>query len=785
MNVNVATGRQPGIRRRISTRLYAGIAGAVALTFIAAIVGWVSFQRVGEVQNQVRDESVPALVAAFQLARQSATLATTAPRLTAVASPQDLAGITGGLAQDRTAFRDQLAILTRTGETAADPTQDTPAQRLAVRGRALDANVEAVLATVLQRFSLNTLRSQINRDLTSLRVELSDLLIPAIDDQLFYTMTGYRQLGAPPAPRAEHLSEAEFGHYRRLAELHADATLSAQILATAFNLQDPSLLGPLRERFNATARGIERRLQSLGMTPLRAMLGLGFSRLIDLGTGPERGLFALRERELDLEQRQQELLASNRALAFELVTEAENLVSETEENAHGAADASERALTAGRNTLLVLSVIALVGAVLIAWLFVGRVLVRRLNQLSEQMRRMAAGELEQAVEISGQDEVADMASALEVFRRHALEVQRLNLVERLAEELSDKNGELEQLAGELGNKNSQLETTLTDLRHAQDQIVVKEKLAALGELVAGVAHEIRNPLNFVKNFSEGSEELLEEFMEEIQDILRTEKEGTHEDKGAVIEEIRHDLAENLKTIREHTGRADRIVESMLQMGRGSGEVQTTDVNALVDEHARLAWHSARATDRSFQMELNMEFDPEAGNVEAVPQDLGRVFLNIVNNACHATDQKRRALKEGTLTLPEAENGSENGRYIPALLLTTRGTPDHVEVRARDNGTGIPPDIVEKIFNPFFTTKAANQGTGLGLALSSDILRQHGASIRVETEPGLFTEMIIEIPREGAALADENPADETDPLDLPDKPAHADLLADTGEERPQP
>ncbi|MCZ0953326.1 MAG: ATP-binding protein, partial [Rhodospirillaceae bacterium] len=304
---------------------------------------------------------------------------------------------------------------------------------------------------------------------------------------------------------------------------------------------------------------------------------------------------------------------------------------------------------------------------------------------------------------------------LEVFRRHALEVQRLNLVEKLADELKGKN--------------EQLESVLEDLRQAQDQIVMREKLAALGELTAGVAHEIKNPLNFVKNFSEVSEELIDELKEALEDVA----EQIPEDDRSYIDEITGDLTGNLQRIQSHGERANRIVHDMLQMGRGSGDLQPTDINGLLDEYARLAYHSARASDSEFQLDILRDLDPEMGDVDVIPQDLGRVFLNMVGNACYATDEKRKA-------------GEVDG-YEPTISLKTRRGEEDIEIRIRDNGSGMPPHVVEKIFNPFFTTKPTGEGTGLGLAMSSDIVREHGGSIQVETEPGEFTEMIIELPLE--------------------------------------
>ncbi|MYK40368.1 MAG: hypothetical protein F4049_09150, partial [Gemmatimonadetes bacterium] len=286
-----------------------------------------------------------------------------------------------------------------------------------------------------------------------------------------------------------------------------------------------------------------------------------------------------------------------------------------------------------------------------------------------------------------------------------------------------------------------------DLQLAQDQIVMREKLAALGELTAGVAHEIQNPLNFVKNFAEVSEELLEE----LQEVLEEEGIQINEEQRELLNEIKSDLTDNLGRIRHHGDRANRIVRDMLQMGRGSGEARAADINDLLEEHARLAFHSARATNANFQLDIKEDLDEEVGELEVVPQDLARVFLNMVSNACYATNEKRHA--------PETASD-----YVPTLWISTQRTPDQVEVRIRDNGNGIPPDVVDKIFNPFFTTKPTDQGTGLGLALSNDIVREHGGAIKVHSEPGEFTEMIIELPavRPSALQSAEANPDATPP-----------------------
>ena len=281
---------------------------------------------------------------------------------------------------------------------------------------------------------------------------------------------------------------------------------------------------------------------------------------------------------------------------------------------------------------------------------------------------MAGGNLELTADVGGRDEVAEMAAALEVFRRHALEVQRLNLVEEMAEQLQEKN--------------AQLEDVLADLQRAQDQIVMREKLAALGELTAGVAHEIKNPLNFVKNFSEASEELIEELNEILEEI----GDSISEDQKSWIAEIQGDLSGNLKRIRSHGDRANRIVTDMLSMGRDTGEWQMSNINNLLEEHARLAYHSARATDSEFQLDLQHDLDPDVGEMRVIARDLSRVFLNMVGNACDATDEKRRKIWGAA-----EENEPYGESYSPILWLSTqthrRASRDP---RSKTTATVFPP-----------------------------------------------------------------------------------------------
>ncbi|MGA8889576.1 MAG: GAF domain-containing protein, partial [Pseudolabrys sp.] len=277
----------------------------------------------------------------------------------------------------------------------------------------------------------------------------------------------------------------------------------------------------------------------------------------------------------------------------------------------------------------------------------------------------------------------------------------------------------------------ELAKSLQDLRTAQDRLVQTEKLASLGQLTAGIAHEIKNPLNFVNNFSAISAELVDELQETLQNTQIGEKAGTE------ITEIMNILRGNLEKVVQHGKRADSIVKNMLLHSRhGSGEHRPTDINAIVEEGLSLAYHGARAEKQGFNITLKKSFDPSAGEVDVFPQEITRVLLNLISNGFYAATKRK------------AQAGNDG--YEPTLLASTKNLGDGVEIRIRDNGNGIPPDVKDRIFNPFFTTKPAGEGTGLGLSISHDIIvKQHGGSIEVVTEPGEFTEFRIILPRNAA------------------------------------
>ncbi len=288
------------------------------------------------------------------------------------------------------------------------------------------------------------------------------------------------------------------------------------------------------------------------------------------------------------------------------------------------------------------------------------------------------------------------------------------------------------LFNEVQDRTKELSQSLDELRAAQDRLVQTEKLASLGQLTAGIAHEIKNPLNFVNNFASLSAEMTDE----LNDVL---KRATLAEKvRAEVDELTGLLKDNLSKIVQHGKRADSIVKNMLLHSRqGGGELRPTEINALVDESLNLAYHGARAENPQFNVMLQRHFDPGAGAFEVFPQEITRVLLNLISNGFYAVMRRN------------AENGDVG--FEPTVSATTHARGDHVEIRIRDNGIGIPSEVKEKIFNPFFTTKPAGEGTGLGLSMSHDIVvKQHGGRIDVDSEPGAFTEFIVSLPRKRLA-----------------------------------
>jgi signal transduction histidine kinase len=359
------------------------------------------------------------------------------------------------------------------------------------------------------------------------------------------------------------------------------------------------------------------------------------------------------------------------------------------------------AAAATRLSQFVVAAAVLVGALLT--FLVLRSIVVPLRRLDAAMAGLNTGNVDVAIPAAGPDEIGAVARTLARFRDTLVEQNRRERELRVAHE--------------------ELKATQASLIHA-------EKMASLGQLTAGIAHEIKNPLNFVNNFASLSVELLDEFKETVRPVIA----ALGADKRAEVDEVTDMLTANLDKIAEHGKRADGIVKSMLAHSRGaSGERQRADLNALTEEALNLAYHGARAQDSDFNITLEREFDRTIAPIELVPQDISRVLLNLFGNGFYAADKRRREAADAT--------------FRPVLKVVTRALGNEVEIRVRDNGTGIPTEFRDKLFQPFFTTKPTGEGTGLGLSISYDIVtHQHGGTITVDSRVDEFTEFTIRLPR---------------------------------------
>ena len=706
--------RKFALRRSLRVQIAAGLGAAIIFTLMASIIALVAFFQVGRIQREINTEYVPALTRAVQIGQLATSLAAAAPRLVAEARNRQLAGDPEeappeDLAGDVDLLENAARIIELSSELAASERTAGLRQFSAD----LAGNLQGIQVSVESGAALQERLGQLQEATVERSRELNELIGPLLDDQVFYLATGLRTLEDDPAPIEVRGSETEVIHLQALSTIDARGNLAGSLISDVAVQDDLELVETLDERFRAATAGTFRALDTLGDRAPR-QLRQTLDAIYELGLGLD-GAFPVRRQYLAELRNQLAYLARNESITDSLEAAVASLTVGLEVDALAATRESEAALNLGRSLLVALNVLGISSAALILWLFIGRFLIARLTALSRAMRRMAGGDLETRIEVRGQDEVGEMAQALEVFRQHALEVQRLNLVEELATRVEAQNEELAK--------------TLEDLEKAQDQIVMQEKLASLGQLTAGIAHEIKNPLNFVNNFAEVSSDLLEDLKEE----LETAKEHVPEESLAEINDLSGDLSGNLERIVHHGKRASSIVYGMLEHARKEGgESRPTEINAMLEEYIALAFHSMRAVDNRFQMTIRKDLSGDVGAIEAIPQDLSRVFLNIVTNACQATFDK------------QLDENSDPG-YQPELAVQSRKENGQIEVRIKDNGPGIPPSHLAKIFEPFFTTKDTDKGTGLGLSLSHDIVRGHGGTLVVNSEVGEGAEFVVTLP----------------------------------------
>ncbi len=463
-------------------------------------------------------------------------------------------------------------------------------------------------------------------------------------------------------------------------------------------------------------------LEARGEVELQEMFD-AFSVVHATGIDPEvsalgggTGVFYIRGQQLVLEENIRELATSFDLSSEELQSSVTTLLEASGAESSEALGLAISSFDEGRTLLAGISVISVIAATLAAWVWVGNGMVRRLSRMSERMRNMADGDLETPVPEVGRDEIGELAGALEVFRQQALEVQRLNLVEKLYEDLRVANEELKRL---------------------QARLVAQEKLAALGELVSGVAHEISNPLNFVNNFSEGSLELYGELTE----MLDNYRDRMSEDDTALLDDITEEMNTSLKRVLSNGGRALAIVERMRGFGVIGGEAAPVELNGALREAVLSGCSTLNSEWEGFSIQPVFDMDPEVGEMTLVERDFDEAILNLVSNSYFAMHEKSRA-SEG---------------YEPALFISTRRIDDTVEIRVRDNGPGIPDDIVGRIFNPFFSTRDGAVGAGLGLPLAADVARRYGGDLSVDTVHGEYAEFLMTLQLTGEDAVE--PADQ--------------------------
>jgi signal transduction histidine kinase len=412
------------------------------------------------------------------------------------------------------------------------------------------------------------------------------------------------------------------------------------------------------------------------------------------------------------------LLAQARSRILNIDDEIDKIVTRVEQQALAGRDASVRQAERVVNLAIIGGMVTLAVALGLTALVVRSITIP-LRRLEGSMAAITRGHLDVQIPRASAHEIGAMTRALGMLRDSLIEREHLERERRRAD-------------AEIRSARDAAEAALRELKAAQANLVQAEKMASLGQLTAGIAHEIKNPLNFVNNFSAVSAELIYE----LQEALRSaDPDGKLQ---ADIAEITDTLRGNLDKIVQHGKRADAIVKNMLLHSRqGSGEHRPVNINGLVEESLNLAYHGARAEKQGFNITLERSFDPAAGEVDIFAQEITRALLNLISNGFYAAT-KRNAEANG-------------GGYEPTLAAATRNLGDSIEIRIRDNGTGISPEVKDKMFDPFFTTKPAGEGTGLGLSLSYDIIvKQHGGSIEVETKPGEFTEFRIILPRRAAS-----------------------------------
>jgi signal transduction histidine kinase len=671
-----------GFRFGIAFRLLAGLAGLVLLTAGAGGIALVALNAYQRALDEVAGQHLPALASSATLVQQTQKLVATAPALILAESQYERRGLMLRISGQKTSIDEQLEALRRFGLGADESAAISRVQADLVE------NLSDLDAAVERKIDQDRRIQDLAQELRQLRERVHAFALGHSGDDGQMRLRGALSGSVSGSSAAARVLDNELAVQDWLGR--SDEILA--LLLTAFDAQNRGALDSIRVQL----LDIIDRITTIGAHLPDAERATATGIVSELGTlGLDAaGLLETRAQQLETARTEQLALARNQLLADQLVA----AVSGPQQRITRAAlDLAAAATERTRQTAQRLIAIVIVGVIAAAviLIYISRSVIRRLHRLQLSMQGRQAG-LETPIDTHGRDEIAEMAQALDFFVR--------TISEREAE----------------------TERALVDLKAAQASLVHAEKLASLGQLTAGIAHEIKNPLNFVNNFAALSLELCEELLAAAQ----------LDDRIGVDETVRI-LTGNLAKIRDHGKRADGIVRTMLLHARhGDGELQLVEFNDLVEEAVSLSYYGARAQDPNFRVALERRFAPALGAVELIPPDIVRVLLNLLANAFYAASQRTAA---------------------PRVIVATEGDAEHVEVSITDNGSGMTADVQAKLFTPFFTTKPTGEGTGLGLSLSYDIVvHQHFGRIGVDSAPGQHTTLTVSLPRRHRAEAPRRP-----------------------------
>ena len=706
--------RMDKLHLKITSQMYLGLTIYVLLIFMASFLGWSSLQEMHEIQKTITQRSIPEFSLAINIGQQSVDLTNMAPKLLVADTEEDVIGVRKLI----NSSEEKLSLILQQMEDAKarNPHISSDIKEQII---GLIDNLEKLEASVMSGLRLKEeINSLMGKALSTSR-DIDRLLLTEIDNSTFFMYTGWKSLNQKnPSPISVRHKEQFLDYYRSLLSLKAQGQLVSNLLNEAHRLTDADHIQPLRERFRSALRNCKHSLNLINNKKFKDTIVPKINLLenVGFGSGNQMGFFKLLEKVFKEKTSQKTYLTNNQSIVSSLSSQTQSLIEGIQTAGGETAGLFEKSVDQKRNQLLVLNIISIILALFSAWFIVGKFFIGRIKQLSSTMLTMAGGNLEIPLKIKGNDEISDMAKALEIFRRYAVEAQQMDLVKKLA--------------GEVQEKNSALEETISQLKSAQKQIILREKLASLGQLTSGIAHEIKNPLNFINNFSSISKELLEDISKEI----ANPENNLSAESRSFIEMTLKDLNENLSRINNHGQRVNDIVKGMLQHSRGqSGQKEIVDLNRFVDSTVNLAYQGKRSTNSDFNVELITKYGDKLSDIEINAQDISRVVLNLVTNACDAIEDKTKKLSD-----------EQKKEYNPCIWISTEKRDELIIITVKDNGPGVPEDLAQKIFNPFFTTKSTDKGTGLGLSLSHDIINKHGGKLYLKhLEEG--SKFIVELP----------------------------------------